>query len=46
MENPRSEPRGSDDERQSGRPQLVTAMIAVLVTALVVMAVIWLVVLR
>lgn len=46
MENHRSEPRGSTGERQSGRPQLVTAMIAVLVTALVVMAVLWLVVLR
>lgn len=46
MENHRSEPGGSNDERQSGRPQLVTAMVATLVAALVIMLVIWLVVLR
>lgn len=46
MENHTSGPGGSQDERQSGRPQLVTAMVAVLVTALALMLVIWLVVLR
>lgn len=37
---------GSEGQRQSGRPQLVTAMIALLVAALVVMLVVWLVVAR